>query len=139
MLEALNRYQGTASQCIADKSLWIVQLSHDNGGDLAAVIGLPALCRAPIGKEYRFVRVRTGGGVNDTSNLGIGEFAEHKARQVEMSFAVWPGSRQETAVGRFDKQQFSLEIGTDLVCGLIDTRTERGGNSCTLRTLAHHL
>ena len=38
--------------------MWIVQLSHDNGGDLATVITLGAVLRTPETEKKRFVRIR---------------------------------------------------------------------------------
>ncbi len=64
--------------------MWIVQLSHDNGGDLAAVIALGTVLRAPVAEKKRFVRIRAR-----TLTLNLTDTARpqphlDKARKVEV-------------------------------------------------------
>ena len=40
--------------------LWILQLGHNNGGDLAPVIGLFSMCSPPETEEHRFVLIGAG-------------------------------------------------------------------------------
>ena len=51
MLEQLNCGQAPIVSNANHKWLWIVQLSHDNGGDLAAVINLFCVLGAPVAVE----------------------------------------------------------------------------------------
>ena len=64
--------------------MWIVQLSHDNGGDLAAVIGLGTVLGAPVAEEKRFVRIRARTLTLNLTDTACLQPHLDKARKVEV-------------------------------------------------------
>ena len=64
--------------------LWIVRLSHDNGGDLTAIIGLLAMRFASVAEEKQFVLVRAGRKASRATNSGVAEAPANEGGQIEM-------------------------------------------------------
>ena len=72
--------------------MWIVQLSHDNGGYLTAVIGLFPVLGAPKTEEKRFVLISARALPLDLGHSRPREPFLDEARQVETG----PGVRIDT-------------------------------------------
>ena len=94
--------------------MWIVQLSHDNGGDLAAVITLGAVLRTPETEKKRFVRIRAR-----TLTLNLTDTARpqphlDKARKVEVRPPVIVAGEKHF-VGRAAFKQGFFEVWTDFI------------------------
>ena len=64
--------------------LWIVRLSHDDGGDLTAIIGLLAMRFASVAEEKRFVLVRAGRKADHATDFGVAEAPANEGGQIEM-------------------------------------------------------
>jgi hypothetical protein len=69
-------------------SLWIVPLSHDNGGDLAAIITLISLNFTPIAKEMRFVLACAWRKALDAADAGVAKALVNKADEIEVGTQI---------------------------------------------------
>ena len=82
--------------------MWIVQLSHDDGRDLAAVVGLFAVAGAAVGEESRFVLIGAGEGVVACLQTEGCEAGQDVGRQVETSAVATVGDMEKASIIRVD-------------------------------------
>jgi len=79
--------------------LWIVRLSHDNGGDLTAIIGLLAMRFASVAEEKRFVLVRAGRKADHATDSGVAEAPANEGGQIEMRPVAIASAREQPGAG----------------------------------------
>jgi hypothetical protein len=138
MASSIKRGPNGASLCMPYRSLWIVQLSHDNGRDLAAVIRLFALRRAPKRVEKRFDAVGALNRVNDIANLCGFKLGQDEPGQVEVGFGGPGRARQELGVSAVTPDQRGFEVGTNFISRLRNARPKGRGDARSLGTKALH-
>jgi hypothetical protein len=80
-------------------SLWIVPLSHDNGGDLTPVIRLVSQRFTPIAEEKRFVLACAWRKALNTPDAGVLKALIDKAREVKVGAQMRTAAFEVAAVG----------------------------------------
>src|SRR6185437_14263254 len=93
-----------------ESSLWIVPLGHDDGGDLATIVGLIQLGFTPVAEEKRFVLAGAGREVNDTPEPRIVEPLRHEAGKVEVRARGFAAPRKEIAELWIARQKLRFEL-----------------------------
>src|SRR5919108_1934799 len=125
--------QKAKSSLITDASispkLWILQLSHDDGRDLAPVVGLFPVRRPAVAEKKRFVLPSTETMALDDVESAAGKAPLDIARKVEPRARTGVSARKEAAVLFILPQKLRLELGPDLVGGLIDARPNGGADA----------
>ena len=90
--------------------MWIVQLSHDDGGDLTAVIALGAVLRTPKTEKKRFVRIGARTLLLNLADTARLESHLDKAGKVEMRPFVRFISGKKHFVARATFEQGLFEV-----------------------------
>ncbi len=90
--------------------MWIVQLSHDNGGDLTAVIALGAVLRASKTEKKRFVRIGARTLLLNLADTARLELHLDKAGKVEMgpSVRIIAGEKHFVVPATFEQSLFEV-------------------------------
>ena len=76
------------------------KLQQNNGGNLPAIVRLPAMCCAPVAIETGFVRIGAGGAILDRIEAGRLEPGQDEAGQVESGPGSGHGAAEKTGVAR---------------------------------------